>query len=127
MDTEPILIPIIPTSYSSKLTCLKNLTELDDEIEQYIEEEIFRPDRKIPLRTAKCVLVGPSSCGKTSLIAKLGHNGHIMFNERSPSMRIDYWIQDFEVFRVPFKLQVSENITLIFHMMNRNVYIECTQ
>lgn len=106
MDNESILVPLIPAPFDANLTPFKNVS-LDEQSEQYIENEIFKPHRKIPFRTAKCVLIGPPSSGKTSLIRRLGANGLITANHRS-SPKIDYWIQEFEILAVPFRLQVID-------------------
>lgn len=103
-----MLVPLIPAPFDPSLTPYLDVY-LDDRVEQYIENEIFRPDRKIPLRTAKCVLVGAPSSGKTCLIRRLGANGLILAHHRSPA-KIDYWIQEFEILGVPFRLQVRGSI-----------------
>ncbi|XP_053206129.1 ras-related protein Rab-36-like [Panonychus citri] len=109
METDSILIPIVPWAYDNNLTPYEN-TCFDSEVEQYIENEILNPTRKIPLRVAKCIIVGPVSVGKTSLIKRLGANGYGL--QQRPTIGIDYWIQKFEVLGTPFRLQIWDTAGL---------------
>jgi len=103
------VVTTFPSPYLSHATPYK-LSHFDVQVNDFCDQQnLLCPEQKL---FAKCIVVGDIAVGKSCLVHRLRYDEFCV--EHKITVGIDFEVQKFSIFKIPFELQVKALAWLLF-------------
>jgi len=105
------IVTTFPLPYISDATPYK-IVHFDNEVNDFCDQQKLLCPQQI--LAAKCIVVGDIAVGKTCLVRRYRYDDFRI--DHKVTVGVDFEVQKFLIFQIPFELQVNISLFVLFFL-----------